>query len=458
MSGNTKRIALLAAVLMACVCGCSLLAARETQSGGSRDDNEMGEIIMPIEAEFPHRDAISSTLPTTAHVEAEDFADVTSEGVAKCIDILVDEGDYVRRGQILAELDKKEAQASLHQTKAQVSQQKIAYERAKESLYQGLISASEYDNAKSAYEQGEAGLELQQIQVDNLTIRAPISGLITKKDIQVGKLVSTGSPIFHIVDPHTFMICIHVDEKEIGRLKKGQIARVAIDSLPGEEFTAEVTKIYPNVEEGQIRVKLEFDKDTRSRLKDAAYARVDLVLDTREDALLVPKDTVIEENARKYVFVVDDLDADFTVPAPETADVSASASAEEPADASPDGDVDKAVTAASEEDAQDVAQEEPAPALDVMAPEDSPRGVAKRVEVETGYEDANFIELISGVTDTDLIVTLGQQTLKPGADVKLTNVTRELQTQIAMSAEDALAAAEEERAKGAKPRMPAGPH
>ncbi|MCL4693567.1 MAG: efflux RND transporter periplasmic adaptor subunit, partial [Candidatus Hydrogenedentes bacterium] len=208
---------------------------------------------------------------------------------------------------------------------------------------------------------------------------------------------------FDIVDTNSYILTINPPEQLLPRVEKGQKALVSIDAVKGDAFEATVRRINPAVDPatGTVKVTLDFRKDIMSQLREAAFARVRLVMDTRENALLVPKDAVIEENARKYLFVV----------GPEE-------------QASPEGS-ESADTAAN-------------------------TMIATRVEVKTGLEDNAKVEIIEGIDENSPIVTVGQQTLKSGSEVKLTTTQEELLAKAGLSAEEALAAAEAERARGAK--------
>ncbi len=374
---------------------------------------------------------------------AENRVEVVAEGVGECMEVKVEEGDFVEKGQVLAELDKEEAVAALRQLEIQVAQNKTAYEIAEKSLVEGLGAKVERDNAQFAYEQAAASLAAQRLQVDNLTIRAPISGVVTRRNIQEGQMVSTASPVFSLVTPSSYMLEIHPPEKELARLSLGQAARVSIDALGGEEFAASVRRINPSVDPltGTLKVVLDFDEETRKQLREAAFARVRLVMETHANALMVPKDTLVEENGRKYVFVVEEVEEgeDEENGKSETEE-SGDAAVEEATEADP---ADARAAAEQGEEAQaDEAEtgEEKSP--------DEKRLIAKRVEVQTGFEDSNRVEILSGIDDDSIIVTLGQHTLKPGARVRITNAKDEIEANADMSAEEALAAAQAERAKG----------
>ena len=421
-----KTVAILSlALILSALPGCDMLAkARNTQTDTKKNSPEEIEIIIPVQAQLPSRGDISAHFETTTRVEAENRVQVIAEAVGECLQVNVQEGDTVQVGQILAELDKKAMLASIGQTEVQVRQSKTAYDRATSMCEEGLSSEAEKDNAKFAYEQALASLETQKVQFSKLTVRAPISGLLTHKLIQIGQMVASGSPIFSIVDPKSFMLVINPPERELARLQTGQKAKVTIDALGTDEFDATVRRINPNVDpaSGTVKVTLDFDPGTRSKLRDAAFARVRLVMDTRKNALLVPKDAVLEENARKYLFVVEQKKDE---PSPE---------AQTPG--SPDAAQPDAGTPPEAE--QKNIQKEPTPA-------DKPVFLANRIEIETGFEDSNSVEVVKGIDDSALIVVLGQHTLKPGSRVTVTNANDEILARAGLSAEDALVAAKARR-------------
>lgn len=388
--------------------GCSgPTAAKKTEITKAEEKRS----AIPVEARLPLRGPISEYFETTTRVSAERSVQVTSEGVGTCQKVYKDEGDKVSVGDPLVELDKAELEAQLRSANAQLAKLRSDYARASEMLKEDLISRSEYDNARYGYEQQLASVNQLQVQLGNMTVRAPISGVITKKMVQVGQLLTSGTPCFEIVDPKSYILAINPPEKLLPRIKVGQEAKVVIDALQSEGFTAKVRKINPAVDpaSGTVKVTLDFDSATLSKLRDQAFARVSLVLDTRANALLAPKDAVLQENARKYVFII-------------------------------------------EEQSGDAGTEMPAPADDELPPlpREGATLIANRVEVQTGLEDSTHVEIVSGLSDVTPIVTVGHQTLKSGSEVKLTSAEEELLAKTGLSVGEALEQAKKEREEGAK--------
>lgn len=381
--------------------------------GGSPGGEEPEEVVIPVEAQLPERGDIAAYYETTSRVEAENYVDVVPESVERCISVHVEEGDRVQEGDVLAELDKSQLQTQIDETRTQLARQRADLERAKQAWEEGIGARVEYENAKFAYEQTEAQIERLRLQLGNLTIRAPLTGIVTMRNIQPGQVVSTGSAVFRIVDPKSYILTIDVPEQEVGELHEGQIAKVMLDSIQGETFQARVRRIAPNVDPQSHMVKatLDFDSATVARLRDQAFARVRLVLETHENVLLVPKDAVQEEKNRRYLFVL-------------------------------------------------ARESEKSPSADAGADGESKGNVfvAERVEIETGLEDSNRTEVVSGVEATTMVITLGHQNLKTGSLVRVTDAEAELFANADMSAEEALEAAEKARQEGAKEvqRQPRG--
>lgn len=376
------------------VAGCSGAPVSSTASATTQPVEQ--KVAIPVEVSSPKRGDIAEFFETTTRIEAEKRVQVTSEGMGKCTSVNVEEGDKVKPGDVLAELDKSELSAQMRSANAQLQKLKMDRDRTKQLLDEGLIAPAEYDNARFGYEQQLASVNQLQVQMDNMTIKSPINGIVTKKLVQRGQLISSGTPAFEVVDPNSYMLTIKPPEKHVGRIKIGQVAHVGVDAVEGEEFEAKVRRINPSVEAetGTVKVTLDFDSATMAKLRDAAFARVRLVLDTRPNVLLVPKDAVVEENARKYLFLVEK-------------------GAENGAEAS---------TVSGEQGL-----------------------TANRVEIETGLEDKDLVEVVSGVKDDSMIVTVGQQTLKSGSEVRVTTMDGELMAKAGLSADEALKAAEAER-------------
>lgn len=407
------------AVFIAVIVGLLLTACGDVSRRApvSRDASAATEeperIVIPVEASIPERGTISAYFETTTRIEADSHVEVNAEGSGRCVSVNFQEGDYVDKGDVLAELDKRDAEAQLQQTEVQVKQARVEYDRARQLLEADLIPPAEYDSARFNYENALANLRLQRLQLEHMTVKAPIKGIVTRRMVQDGMLVSSGMPVCEIVDPESFILHIDPPERELPRLEIGQIAHFTVDALGHREFRARVSRINPSVdrETGTIRVRLDVEPGNSRELRASAFSRVRLVMEDRENALLVPRDAVVEDNIRHYVFVVDTADAD-----------------------------DLEIEEFGFESPLAIGQEEP----EIPLIQDAPVLIARRVEVEIGLEDSEYYEIISGLDDDDLVITMGQRNLKPDSEIRVTNMDDELAAYAERSVLEALEAAERE--------------
>jgi membrane fusion protein, multidrug efflux system len=388
---------LLFCVSVVTVIGCSSPVEGTVDPGVSTSEPPI--FVAPVQASYPKRGDIASYFETTSRVEAQNRVEVLSKGIGISLKVNVEVGDVVKQGQALVELERDELDAQIRQARVAVQQSKTAYEIAERSFNEGIGASAERDNMRFAYEQAKATLDLSELKLRNQTICAPIDGIITLRVIKEGMIVSPGIPLFSIVDPGSYTLPIMVPEKELSRLSVGQEAKANIDAFPDREFTTRVSRINPSIDPltGTVRILLSFDDADKPLLKDSAFARVKLIMDVRPNVILVPRDAIIEEEGRKYVFLLDAVD-------PTTVDTER-----------------------------------------LTGLNGRPLYKARRVDIKTGLEQSDVIEVIEGAPENVLVVTMGQHTLKQDAYATVTNLEEEMTSRSSMSLEEALLAAKKNR-------------
>jgi RND family efflux transporter MFP subunit len=152
--------------------------------------------------------------------------------------------------------------------------------------------------------QTEATLRLAQIHLKNTTIRAPISGIISKRFLDQGSFVSTTTPIVRIVAMDTVKVVVQVVEIEIAQLRAGAIAEIYVDAYREEVFQGLVVRISPTVDPESRTADVEIRVDNKDhRLKPGMFARVSIVTQRRDGVLLLSKDWLVRQSATPQVFV-----------------------------------------------------------------------------------------------------------------------------------------------------------
>ncbi len=274
--------------------------------------------------------------------------------------LFVDYGDRVKEGQILAELDREQLEASVREGRANLlSAQaawernrieaqgpdlpflKTALERARQLYADGLISPSLLEDADKAFQMGlnkqtaaksqaamakaevekaRAALERSETDLRYATITSPMDGLVLSRDVEVGDAVSSililgsqATRVMSLGDVSEVYVLGKVDEADIGRVFLGQRARIVVESFKDKSFAGKVTKISPlgvekdNVTTFEVRVSIQ---NPGGELKTNMTANAEVILEEKKGVLLVPESAVLYDKERKPSLEVPDPKAD----------------------------------------------------------------------------------------------------------------------------------------------------
>jgi RND family efflux transporter MFP subunit len=287
-----------------------------------------------------------SILDASGYVVALREATVSAKAIYKVSEVLVQEGQPVKQGQVIARLDDTNVHAALEQSKAQVKQLEAALEAAKladddarpiflrnqRQLAEGLISPEAFDASKSSYDAAHtaaviaagnlavarAAVEINQRYEDDTVIRAPFNGVVTVKNAQPGEIVSPqfsgGGGIAKIVDMDSLEVDVDVSENFINRVHPRQPAAVTLNAYPDWQIPAEVIAIIPTADRSKATVKVRIgfrQKDVR--IVPEMGARVAFLDDAPQpntgihsvtSGVLVPAEAVQVNGDAGVVFVI----------------------------------------------------------------------------------------------------------------------------------------------------------
>jgi membrane fusion protein (multidrug efflux system) len=262
---------------------------------------------VPVEAALVTRGAVEPTYAATATLEARREAVIHAEMPGEILAILVEEGDRVEAGQVLARLDDARVQLELKQVATVADRLANEAERSEKLLERDMISREAYDRARFERDTQNASVALVRHSLDKGTIRAPYAGVVTRRHVKEGQWLALQQPAFEIADFDTLEARLDVPERQAMALKAGQPVHVTVDALAGTEFTGTVERIAPVVDRasGTVGVTLAVDNSKHS-LRPGLFARVAVAYDQIADATLLPKAAVLAEAQRNRVFVVAD--------------------------------------------------------------------------------------------------------------------------------------------------------
>jgi len=273
----------------------------------TKDDKKKDETVVPVEAAHVTRGDISAYFTGTATLEAEQETEVVAKvgGVVK--KLYVEEGHFVKAGQILAKLDDEKLKVQLEQARANLMKLENDYRRSEEMMKKNLISTEEFQRTQFEYEHQKAAFELAQLDLDYTDIRAPIGGVIATRLIKVGNMVLVNQSTFKITSLNPLIAALHVPERQMDKLRPHLTAKLSVDAVNDAEFIGHIARISPVVDPttGTVKVTIEV-RDQSRQLKPGMFARINIIYDVHSNTVLVPKDAIMAEDKESSVFVVRD--------------------------------------------------------------------------------------------------------------------------------------------------------
>ncbi len=386
---------------------CKIGKGNDSEKDPDSPKDTLQRLASPVET----ADAVSmdmhSIIRTTGSLEPYQTVNVLSKVQGMVESVHMEQGDIVKNGDILLKLDSKEfdialkqAEADLLSAKASLNEAELQraenqYKRIKELYEKDLSSPQELEQQEALFLQAKSNYESQQARILSLsanyerarlnlsytTIRSPIAGVISRRFVNKGELLSPSSPVCEIVNISKLYARIYVSEKFIHYLDRNKEVEVIVDAVPENLFFGRIDLISP-VAETQSRTfqtSILID-NSNNNLKAGMFARVIINVAEFKDAVAVPKDAVIMRQDQEYCFIIKNDDKKPDEPAAEQE---------------------------NESDDKDSSQED-APAINVSM-----------VKVRTGIEDSSFVQIIEGVKAGDKVIVSGHYDLNDGDIVRI---------------------------------------
>jgi len=282
----------------------SILKAAFPREERRQDSPELPPV--PVEIATVERGAVSSYLVATATLESEKQADVVAKVSGLVDQLFVEEGHWVRQGDILARLDEKRLKIQVDQALVEMNRLEAYSKRGGDLFKKELISEEEYENLRYQHEAQKAAYELARLDLEYSSIKAPISGVITERLIRIGNQVNVNQKVFAIANFNPLVARVFVPENEMRRLKVNQPVKIIIDADGDELHEGRVTRVSPVVDpaSGTVKATVEVTGSSNKTLKPGMCARLKIITDTKPDAIVVPKRALVSDDGKQAVFVV----------------------------------------------------------------------------------------------------------------------------------------------------------
>jgi membrane fusion protein, multidrug efflux system len=282
---------------------------------GKKDGEKTERDLVPVEVVALERGKIEALLRYSTNLEAESQVQVVSQAQRLVTELRAEEGQAVGRNQVLIRLQDDEQKSSIARIQSQLEKAQREYARQKSLFDQKLISEQVYNEARFQVDQLEIALRDAERDLGYTEVRAPISGVVTSRMVMLGDNIKVGQHLFDIVDFNSIVGRVFVPEREIPRLKLGQVARILSPSLGGDPRVGQILRIAPTVDpkSGTVKVTVKIlanQGPANQILSPGMYVEVELVVDEKSDALLVPKRALVFDDTAIFVYRLKD---DMTV-------------------------------------------------------------------------------------------------------------------------------------------------
>ena len=275
---------------------------KQGKEQGKEQDKEAEAV--PVEVVSASKQTINASYAGTANLDAPNEAQVVAKSSGVMVQQLAEEGDFVRQGQVMARIDPARAQLEVQRSRATVNKLSNNFQRAQQLLAQKLISTEAHDQIRFDLESARASLNLAQLELSYTNIVAPISGMVAQRMVKQGNLVTLNMPVYRIVNTQYLEAVMNVPEREMALIKQGMTVRMQVDAIPGQVFTGRVDRISPVMDAGSGTFRVTSAFDGQQILRAGMFGRFEVLYDSRENVLTVPRTALLEDETDPAVYIV----------------------------------------------------------------------------------------------------------------------------------------------------------
>lgn len=256
-------------------------------------------------------------LTASGYIVARSKAEISPKSVGRIAWINLEEGQRVRKGELVARLENQELMAQKTEALVNLANARKELARQKELFAKGITTRQALDNAQTQVEVFEAQLRFIEEQIRNTEIYAPIDGVVTVKKAFLGETVTpqgfgagtAGATFAIIVDLDSLEMEADINEQNVGKLRLGMPAEVVLDAYPDRAYKARLRQIVPTADrqKGSVKVKVELlekDEMVLPEMSSRVYFQSPEILQDGKPRVMIPISSVVEKDGKKGVFLV----------------------------------------------------------------------------------------------------------------------------------------------------------
>jgi membrane fusion protein (multidrug efflux system) len=272
----------------------------------SKKDKDEKEIVpVPVELARAETRSIAAFYRASSFVEADRQVNLVAKTTGRVRKVNVEEGDWVRQGEVLAELENDREEIRLRQEELRLDEKERELTRSKSLLEQSLITQENHDASRSAFDLAKTERDFAAVALEDTYLRAPFDGQITQRLVVPGQHINVSEPLFTLVDFTPLRVRVALPEAVARKVSAGERVQLVTEAQE-QPVAAVVERVAPVVDPGTstVRLTLLVDGDAEI-LRVGGFVKVRITTDTHSDALSIPKVALVEEGALRSVFVAE---------------------------------------------------------------------------------------------------------------------------------------------------------
>jgi membrane fusion protein, multidrug efflux system len=260
----------------------------------------------PVEITTVSKGTLARTSTVSGILEPLRTVGVNAQMSGALLTVNVEEGNYVRQGQTLAQIDARELEAQVRSATAALELAESTAKRSDELWKQRIVTALEYERDRAALSSAQASLEQLKTRLGYATILSPIGGVVTEKRLEAGDIVSPQTRLFSVADISTLVSRVMVSELEVPLLRQGAAVDVTVDALGGARVPGRIRRVFPSADTitRLVPVEVALTGSAITQLRPGYTIRSMFRLGSRNDVLLIPTRAVMGPAGARTVVVV----------------------------------------------------------------------------------------------------------------------------------------------------------